>query len=404
MGLTPEELAWQRLGTYRTDLDEFRRLKPLLAPEVHRCFSPAVHEGHRQPYGAVVARIDAPDDFGTLYAMDNADELRGAADGVNAVAYVVKGEPLRLLRLAKPLDSLDACCQLAEWLEGVVTRVDTGGMIWVASPKAVTTIDHLNGWTRPPISDILPTLDRLLPDADSATLAAIARLAYSCLSPRKVGTTLLLSLTGDQSSDHQTAGNSVAALALNVQKTEDWPLIEQQLRHSDGAAVIENGGRMLRKGVILNATTASQAKVQTEGGTRHNSACRHTYDRPDLMAFVVSSDGPVTVFSDGRRASSLALRDHGLPWNPSGGEMWTEPVTCPTCGARLTARKIILYGYRESEEGYCPICRTQVAAVHGWAVEVGLVKDTDTINRLLEFRRRGGAGEGEAVRPSMIRP
>ncbi len=38
MGLNPEELAWQRLGTYRTDLDEFRRLKPLLAPEVHRVF------------------------------------------------------------------------------------------------------------------------------------------------------------------------------------------------------------------------------------------------------------------------------------------------------------------------------------------------------------------------------
>jgi hypothetical protein len=85
MGLNREELAWQRLGTYRTDLDEFRRLKPLLAPEVHRCFSPAVHEGHRQPYGAIVARIDDPDEFGTLYTMDNAEELRGAADGVNAV-------------------------------------------------------------------------------------------------------------------------------------------------------------------------------------------------------------------------------------------------------------------------------------------------------------------------------
>jgi len=61
--------------------------------------------------------------------MDDGEELRRAADGVNAVAYLVKDQPLRLLRLAKPLDSQDACCRLADWLEGVVTRVDSDGII-----------------------------------------------------------------------------------------------------------------------------------------------------------------------------------------------------------------------------------------------------------------------------------
>jgi len=234
--------------------------------------------------------------------MDDGEELRRAADGVNAVAYLVKDQPLRLLRLAKPLDSQDACCRLADWLEGVVTRVDRDGMIWIASPRAVTTIDHLNGWTRPPISEILPTLNRLLPSADSTTLDALARLAYSYLSPRKLGTTLLLALTGEQTTDHQTSGTSIGPLGLNVRRPEDWPLIEQQLRHTDGAAVVEGSGLLLRKGVILNPTAVSQTKVQTEGGTRHNSACRHTYDRPDLVALVVSSDGPVTIFF-GWRAS-----------------------------------------------------------------------------------------------------
>lgn len=352
-------------------------------------FFPQVHEGRRRPYGAVVARHDDPDEFGTLHTIADPEELLAAADGVNAVAYIAKDRPLQLLRLAKHLDSQDACCQLAEWLEGVITRVDPHGVIWVASPKAVTTIDNLTGWTRPPISEILPMLNRLLPDVDSMTLDGIARLAYSYLSPRKVGTTLLLSLTEHQGPDHQTPGTSIAAIGLNVQRPQDWPLIEHELAHSDGAAVVESGGLLVKKLVILNPTPASQADVQTEGGTRHNSACRHTYDRPDLLALVVSSDGPVTVFADGVRASALALRDHGLPWNPSGGEMWTENATCPQCGAALAVRKIILYGFRESEEGYCPICKTQVASVHGWMVEVGLVKNNATIDRLREFRRRG---------------
>lgn len=358
MPLTPEELAWQRLATYRSDLDEFRRLKSLLAPEIHRCFSPVIHEGHRQPYGAVVARYGDPSEFGTLFTLDEPNELRRAADGVNAVAYVAKDQQLQLLRLAKPLDSQDACCSLAEWLDGVVTRVDTEGMIWVASSRAVTTADALNGWTRPPVSEIVQTLNALLPDTNSATLDLLARLTCSYLSPRKVGTTVLFSLTDERTQDHQTAGTLIEALGLSVQRPADWPLIEQQLKHSDGAAVLGEDGHLIRKGVILNATRSSQAAVQTEGGTRHNSACRHTYDRPDLVAFVVSSDGPVTVFSDGVRASSLTLRERGLPWNPSGGEMWVEHHDCPTCRAKLTVRKIILYGYRDPEEGYCPICRT----------------------------------------------
>jgi DisA bacterial checkpoint controller nucleotide-binding len=388
MALDTEELAWQRLGTY-CDLDEFRRLKPLLAPEVYRCFSPTVHEGHRRPYGAIVARYDDPAEFGTLHTINDTQELLGAADGVNAVTYSVKGQPLRLLRLAEPLVSQDDCCLLADRLEGVVTRVDPDGMIWIASPKAVTTIDHLNGWTRPPIGDILPMLNQLLPIANINMLGAIARLAYSYLSPHKVGTTILLSLTGVAIQDHQTAGISIAGLGLNVQKREDWPLIEHELRHCDGAAVVDTDGLLDRKGVMLNPTQISLKNVQTEGGARHNSACRHTYDRPDLLGIVVSSDGPVTIFSDGLLAFRLILSDHGLPWNPSGGEMWTEESGCPTCRAKLLVRKTILYGHRGDERGHCPICASEVAYVHGWRVEVGLIKDTVTVERLREFRGRG---------------
>lgn len=197
----------------------------------------------------------------------------------------------------------------------------------------------------------------------------------------------MLSLTEQQASDYQTAGTTISDLGLNVRRMEDWPSIEHQLRHSDGAAVVHAGGLLLRRGVILNATQVSQERVKVDGGTRHNSAARHTYDRPDLLAAVVSSDGPVTIFSDGVRAFTLALRDRGLPWNPSGGEMWIDDASCPKCGAVVMVRKIILYGWRENEEGYCPICRSQVAAVHGWAVEVGLVKNTATIDRLLNFRK-----------------
>lgn len=82
-----ESLAWQRLATYR-DLDEFRRLKTILAPEVRRCFEQEIHEGIRRPYGAVVARDYDPEDFGELVEVADEEQLVAAADGVHNLSIV----------------------------------------------------------------------------------------------------------------------------------------------------------------------------------------------------------------------------------------------------------------------------------------------------------------------------
>jgi hypothetical protein len=47
--------------------------------------------------------------------------------------------------------------------------------------------------------------------------------------------------------------------------------------------------------------------VKAEGGLRHTSAKRYSFDDPDSLVFVVSHDGPVTVYSDGMNI--IQLRD-----------------------------------------------------------------------------------------------
>jgi len=68
---------------------------------------------------------------------------------------------------------------------------------------------------------------------------------------------------------------------------------------------VGRNGQLLAVNVILRPTRASEEAVNAIKGTRHTSAARHTYDCPDVLAFVVSTDGPVTVFSDGRRIADL---------------------------------------------------------------------------------------------------
>lgn len=72
--------------------------------------------------------------------------------------------------------------------------------------------------------------------------------------------------------------------------------------------IVAHDGRLLAVNVILRPKRASEQAVPAAKGTRHTSAARHTYDCPDVLAFVVSADGPVTVFSDGQRIADLKLR------------------------------------------------------------------------------------------------
>jgi len=380
-----EVIAWQRLGMYR-DLREFRGLRALLSQELSHCLFPHVHEGNVRPYGALIARDDDPSCLGSISSLSDAEQVRAAADAQNMLAFAVKGQPLRLLRLKSPLISQEDGVRLAAAADGVVVRVNETGVVWIASAEGVTTIDAHNAWSRPAASDVVSTLTSLVPTAPLGVLAAVATLAYSRLSPDRVGATLLLELTDEDLTARQSPGESLVDLNLNVKSPSDWPLIEHHLRHTDGAMVISQDGRVLRRAVFLSATTEAQKRTMAGAGTRHNSAYRHTFDRPDLLAFVISADGPVRVFSDGLDAFTLTMPDGALPWNPSGGEMWVSDATCPHCGVKLVVRKTILYGWRDHETEDCPVCGKEAASVHGWRVEIALVKDEATIARIKAVR------------------
>ena len=75
--------------------------------------------------------------------------------------------------------------------------------------------------------------------------------------------------------------------------------------YRDGAVLIDRGGRLLASNVILRPTKAGEQAARDDGRHPPYPAARHTYDCPDVLAFVVSIDGPVTVFSDGLRIARL---------------------------------------------------------------------------------------------------
>jgi DNA integrity scanning protein DisA with diadenylate cyclase activity len=69
-----------------------------------------------------------------------------------------------------------------------------------------------------------------------------------------------------------------------------------------GATLVDASGHLVKTGVHLTSSVRAEEEVRIHRGrgTRHSSAKRVSFDERDTIVFVVSEDGPVTVYAGGR--------------------------------------------------------------------------------------------------------
>jgi len=161
--------------------------------------------------------------------------------------------------------------------------IEWSGYRWTARPNARAQQDLLR---------------KYLPDVAPPVLTGMLELALHWLSPGRVGATLVMPGPGDASGLDIEHG--IAAPPLSVTTRHHYPALFAALMQTDLATVIDARGNVLHLGVGLNSSAEADAAVGTTRGMRHRSAARYTYDHHDSVAAVVSEDGPVTVFHQGR--------------------------------------------------------------------------------------------------------
>jgi DNA integrity scanning protein DisA with diadenylate cyclase activity len=309
---SPELLAWaelQRRGSIRPRY--LRGLEAEISAELARCLDPFVHEQDIRPYGAIIAR-ETPhlDRLGRIVNTAGLplDVVRSLADGIHSVVLVVKGEAPRLLLLHESMDTDQDYASHAVWVDGIIVCNDGCGIVRIVTDSSVTLVEGRRWIAKDLVYEAAEDIVQVVPAADTEVVRRLLELSHHRISAKKIGATLLYVLTeGAAATKRRDEGISVAALNLSVLNATDEPLLLHQARYRDGALLVGRDGRLLAVNVILRPTRASEQAVPATGGTRHTSAARHTYDCPDVLAFVVSSDGPVTVFSDGLRIADLKL-------------------------------------------------------------------------------------------------
>lgn len=312
----------EELHDDRVDLGD-EAVAAVLVDELDYARRAPMFEGRRPIYGAIVTT-----DPGQLRAWSAAAvdlvEVRGDLDGARAFAdgrssYLVRNprDPSRVMVACfdRTLQYEADLVLLQEAIGAtIVQRTAVLGVTRLFQSGRVVSWDG-NGWTgRPTARSLLPDLQSHAHEVEADVAQGVLTLAVHWLAPARVGATLVLGHDGaDGSLDRSSA---VDPPQLTVTNRQHLPPLLSCLMQRDLATLVDRGGGVHAIGVGLLSSAEADAVVNNAHGMRHRSAQRWSFDHPEAVLTVVSSDGPVTVYKAGEPIISSRLHSPAAP--PSG--------------------------------------------------------------------------------------
>ncbi len=199
----------------------------------------------------------------------------------------------------------------------------------------------------------------------------------------KTGATLVWFLRQPNATILATAKPQIdtKTLQMNLLASQNLDALQSVLERNDGAALISPVGEVFGVGAHLQPSQKSMELIQPYSGTRHTSARQFSYDCAESIIFTVSSDGPISIFSDGLKVTELYIDTNliaesyrSLSFDRKDVIENSWEVICPTCGKTSIVNEIFIYGWRERETEECPLCGTQIAAQKCYQLIAQLVK------------------------------
>jgi DNA integrity scanning protein DisA with diadenylate cyclase activity len=277
----------------------------ILLTELDYAWRPPQFENRRILYGSAVLPGER-----SLVRLDNLVEVLDLDMPIAQARRFADGRSSFLIRDADGLNRL-ACFRRTVQYEADLVEIEqaTGATIVQRTLMGVTRVFTPTGvveWNghrwrhRPSARAYLPTVRAAVPEAPRALLHGLLDLAVHWLSPARIGATFLLDLDPQQHDDHGLdLSAALPSPSLSVMQRHHYPAIFAVLAQTDLASLVDATGSVGMLGVGLRSSIASESAIHLEEGMRHRSAARYTWDHDHTVAFVVSEDGPVTLFRRG---------------------------------------------------------------------------------------------------------
>lgn len=277
----------------------------ILLQELDHARRPPLHERRQASYGSIIATpgcdLSTRDDLVELIPLDGPVELiRRFADGRSAFVVRSLDRPPELATFRRTVGLEFDLVEVQRSIGALIVQRTASGVPRVFTDRGVIEWNGRNWLMRPNAASLLESVATIVAEADRDVLGGLLDLCVHWLSPGRVGATLL----HDFDPRHDDAPSldldaSIAAPHLSVTARHHYPALFAALGQTDLATIVGPDGTIDLLGVGLRSSIESERAVPQTGGMRHRSAARYTWDHHHTLAFVVSEDGPVTVFERG---------------------------------------------------------------------------------------------------------
>ncbi len=277
--------------------------------ELNFALSPVLHEGKLQPYGFMVFGDRSVPGIKRICDRKfvSLADARRVADGFHSFSIFKHGEYGGVLLLEQAARDELRLVQLQQEFRTVICTTDTSGVTKIFCNAGVLIHQYRSWQRKPSVTVALQSICRCVPQADPEILRDLLELCFHDLSPRKIGATLVWCLTEptDEEMENMRPNFNLEEIEAKIGDGRSVAVLRHLLTYSDGATIVDPEARAIGIGAQLKYSDKSKLLIEARAGTRHTSAQRFSYDYPNVVVFVVSSDGPVTVFSDGMSVTDL---------------------------------------------------------------------------------------------------
>lgn len=308
---------WSELEDDGVVIEVDDRLRTLLLDELDYARHPPPFERRTPLYGSMIV----PDDRALIRSGELVDLVDLGDQPLSAARRFADGRSTYLVRQPDGTRQL-ACFRRSIQYEADIVEIqaDIGGYVIQRSPvlevtrlfTPLATIEWSgHRWTtRRNARAEQARLQPKLPDVPAPLLRGMLELAIHWLSPARVGATLVL--PGAHGGAGLDIDHSRNGPPLSITKRHHFAALFSSLMQSDLATVIDPSGTVSRIGVALHSSPEANEAVNHERGMRHRSAAQYTFDQPGALAVVVSEEGPVTTFYQGKALSQCTGPAHLL--------------------------------------------------------------------------------------------
>jgi DNA integrity scanning protein DisA with diadenylate cyclase activity len=355
------------------------------------------HEGLIPSVGVLFVEV-AAELYGVDYVLVSVEHIEMArkfANGIDCFLIYEKDIFFGLVYFKEPISNELLLVRAFPPSGGLFVQRGAGGIIKFFQGNNIILLENRNWYRKPLIKEAAWKISRCVSEINHNVLNTVLEFAFHLLSPiPKVGATIVWWL-------NEIPKDNVELLTTGIEMNDfRFSLLDEKKANSfchffsliDGATYVNSGGDILRTGIHLKNSNKSRTIIPELKGTRHTSAKRFSYDFTNTLVITISSDGPVTIFSDGVNIAGLSIHPsyksaHDLrkilPEKQLDITSSTYELICHYCGKNLVVEQVNVFEWDKDLILNCPICQGILKTENCFTLECRPFKHLGKTNEVL---------------------